>query len=217
MVDQVKCSGCGQFRPRRLAGTTEQEPCPRCGATALHISASAHLTGTGEITALASLEPGDQSVDWKRRWQDIQVSAAEVLAPITGPMSGDAIQQARRRVKSFYVLAYHLKDSLKVAERQTRIPGKAVENKIDSDPDLALLADLCNLDKHGRPDPRYPPRSRHSPSEGKRAGTYLPGSPPAWQLRLEIKHNGAVLDGLVIVQRSVDAWRRALQGWGLIS
>jgi hypothetical protein len=55
------------------------------------------------------------------------------------------------------------------------------------------------------------------PSEGKRAGEDLPGSPsPGWRLRLEIKHNGAVLDGLEIVQRSVDAWRRALQGWGLI-
>ena len=216
MIDQVRCSGCGRFRPRRPASTPDQVPCPRCGGTALTISASFMATAMSDATAVASLQPGDQGRGWERRWQDIQDEAPRVLAPITSAISGEDIQRARRRVLSFYITAFHLKDALIAAAPTTGISPKRVEDAVNAEPELALLADLANLDKHEELTRRT--HSGHAPREVRRAGATLPGSPsPGWQLQLEFEHNGVTVDGLKIVQQSVDAWRRVLQGWGLIN
>jgi hypothetical protein len=210
----VRCKGCGRFRPVSLASTGDRTPCPHCGRTVLVIGASAHLTGEGTLTALSSLLPGDQTQGWERRWRDIEGEAAELLRPITVPMSGETIQAARQRVQSFFVTAYHLKDNLVRSSATTGIARHAVENAVSGDPDLALLCDLANLLKHGQLN--RPPRSGYVPSVLSWAGTFLPGASPSWRLDLVIEHNGVMHDGLDLVKRSVAAWRRTLQGWNLI-
>jgi hypothetical protein len=86
---------------------------------------------------------------------------------------------------------------------------------VTGSPDLALLCDLANLGKHAHLDRR--PRSGHVPAVLSWAGTDVCGPPSSgWRLDLVIEHNGATLDGLEVVRRSVDAWRCALHGWKLI-
>jgi hypothetical protein len=210
----VRCKECGRFRPSELGSAADRSPCPHCQGTALIIGASAHLTGEGTLTALPTLLPGDQGQGWDRRWQDIETEAANLVQPLTTPMTGRAIQAARQRLLDFYVTAYHLKDDLIRSSAVTGVPKQVVENAVTNDPDLALLADLANLRKHGKLN-RV--RSGHTPREVSRAGTALPGAPsPGWRLSLVIVHNGAMLDGLDLAQRSVTAWRRTLHGWNLI-
>ncbi len=61
----------------------------------------------------ATLTPADQVRDWKRRWHEVERELAELQAPQTGGVSGEAIHAARHRLHSFYVQAYHIKDALK--------------------------------------------------------------------------------------------------------
>jgi hypothetical protein len=215
VADSVRCSGCGRFRPAWLEGRAERPPCPHCGATALTLAVSVQMTVTTAFSVRSSLQPGDQGQDWRRRWDDIQIEAAELFVPLTMGMSGPSIQAARRRVQSFYVEAYHLKDDLKVAASVTGITGAIVEAAVSGNADLALLCDLSNLVKHRSLN--RTPRSGHIPRFVRWAGTDLPGTPsPGWRLDLVIEHNGVTFDGLDFVQRAVDAWRQVLVQWGLI-
>lgn len=213
MAGPVRCKGCGRFRPLHLAPMGVSPPCPHCGATA----AAAGPTGSLPLTLVARFStvhhPGDQRQNWERRWQDIQDEAAELLTPVIGTRSSDAIQTWRRRLQEFYVNAYHLKDDLRHASTTIGITVKDVENAINNDPDLALLCDLANLTKHRRFN--KPPRSGHAPRILSWSGTSSPtGS--GWLLALAIEHNGHQLDGLDIAQRAINAWQRTLHNWNLI-
>lgn len=215
MPDSVRCTRCGQYRPARLAASADRPPCSNCGATNITIAASFRATATATATVLASLRPADQSRGWQRRWQDIEHEAAELRQPLTMPMTSAAIHAAGRRLQSFYVIAYHLKDDLRRATRSINVSTREIEQAIDADADLALLADLANLIKHGDlSDPRHPPRSGGRPVIISCAGTDIQNG--GWRIDLVIQHSGRSLDGLQIAQRSVDAWRRALQRWHLI-
>jgi hypothetical protein len=209
----VRCQGCGRFRPFHLAAYGVSPPCPHCGGTA----AVAGPTGSLPITMIGrvsgALHPGDQRQNWERRWQDIQDEAGELLAPVIGTKSDDAIQALRRRLGLFYVNAYHLKDDLKQVSAAIGITGTAIENAIDGDPDLALLADLANLIKHRRLTRRL--HSGHAPRIVDWSGTDSPTG-HGWRLSLTIDHNGRQLDGLDVAQRALDAWQRTLRNWHLI-
>ena len=218
MAGPVRCKGCGRFQPLHVAPMGMSPPCPHCGATAA--AAAAGPTGNLPITIAFKFStahhPGDQRQNWERRWQDIQDEAAELLTPVTGTRSDDAIQTWRRRLQAFYVNAYHLKDDLKHASATTGIPRHAVESAINNTPDLAFLCDLANLTKHrDLNNPRHPPRSGHAPRILSWSGTDSPAG-PGWRLTLAIDHNGHQLDGLDIAQRAINAWRRTLRNWNLI-
>jgi hypothetical protein len=109
---------------------------------------------------------------------------------------------------------YHLKDALKREAVATGVTGGVVEAAISSDPALALLADLANLDKHGMLD--HPPRSGHVPAITAVEGQSLDVPPGGWRLHLTVDHGGKIMDGLEIAQAAVDGWRRYLAAWGLI-
>ena len=213
MARSVRCRRCGRFRPLQLAHTSGRLPCPHCAETAVAIGAasSIHLTLIARVSS--AHHPGDQRQNWERRWQDIQDEATELLTPVIGTRSSDAIQTARRRLGSFYVNAYHLKDDLKHASATIGVTKAAIENAINNDPDLALLCDLANLTKHRHLS--NPPRSGHTPRILNWSGTASPtGS--GWRLTLTIDHNGHQLDGLDIAQRAINAWQRTLHNWNLI-
>ena len=193
--------------------TAERPPCPYCGATTVAFSVSACATVKVTSRVSLALRPDDQRQDWGRCWEDIQEQGRELLTPITGTMSSSAIQSARQRLGSFYVNAYHLKDDLKIAAPATGITGVTIENAVTNDPDLALLCDLANLIKHRRLT--HPPRSGYVPTILSWEGQTSPFG-PGWRITLTVEHNGHKIDGLDILQQSIDAWRRALRNWQLI-
>jgi hypothetical protein len=150
---------------------------------------------------------------WASRWSDIERELAEVRKRRSAGLSADEIVAAVRQLRSFFVLAYHLKDLLKKDATRTGVPGAQIEAAITVDPILALVADLANLDKHGALN--RPPRSGHIPELGTANGV-SDLDVPGWELQLAVEHNGHQLDGLTIARGAVDAWRRLLTGWELI-
>jgi hypothetical protein len=118
-------------------------------------------------------------------------------------MSGQAIEAAYRDLRSFYVRTYHIKDPLKQDAASLGLQPSDIEDAISNDSDLALLADLANLDKHFKLNKR--PRSGAVPNlahvQGVRAGSGEGG----WRLDVKIRHGARVLDGLEVAEGS---WRR---------
>ncbi|MFN0303383.1 MAG: hypothetical protein ACKVQU_23840 [Burkholderiales bacterium] len=127
-------------------------------------------------------------------------------------MSGNAINSAHHRLQSFFIQLYHLKDTL-ISDPKSGLSKTVVESAISTDPRLALLADLANLDKHSRLT--RPPRSSDVPVIGSAKGQ-APGSGGGWRLRLEIIHQGRTRDGLDVAGEAMDAWRNQLHAWGII-
>ncbi len=129
-------------------------------------------------------------------------------------MSAETIHSLSHRLQSLFIQTYHLKDSLKAASSSHGISHAAIEAAISQDADLALIADLANLDKHGNLN--RTPRSGHVPkllsAEGMSAGSVSQG----WRLILSIAHAGTIRDGLDVARAAVHAWERRLAGWGLI-
>jgi hypothetical protein len=104
------------------------------------------------------------------------------------------------------VEAYHLKDAIKNHFASVGREPKDVEDTITNDPDLALLADLANLEKHGRLV--NPPRSGTVP-QVESVSDYAAGE--SWLLCVTILHGSERLDAIDVARKSIDAWRRALQ------
>lgn len=159
-----------------------------------------------------ALSPGYQELDWKGRWAEIQAMLDRLLLQRTEECSGDAINAAKFDVLSFYVHAYHLKDALKLDPASLGLTGSEVEDAITNTPALALLADLANLSKHGRLTRL---RSGSAPRFGNVQGCQSNSGESGWRLKLDVEHEGQLLDGISIAQGAVDAWNVQLQAWGL--
>jgi len=164
-------------------------------------------------TVSVTLTPAEQGRDWRRRWTEVQQDVNKLSSPERGEMSADAVHSVSHRLQSLFIQTYHLKDALKVATPSHGISPSEIERAISSDGDLALLADLANLDKHGNLD--RPPRSGHVPKVLSAEGTSDPAS-QGWRLTLSIAHAETVRDGIEVAQAAVEAWRRHLTNWGLI-
>jgi hypothetical protein len=138
-----------------------------------------------------TLTPGDQERDWKRRWIECQRELEILLAPHREPISAASIHAAQNALHSFFVQTYHLKDALIVEAATTGVTRESLEKAIRGDPDLALLTDLANLDKHAE--------LSHRPKTGA-VPRVLEAGPEShfdsWILRLAIE------------SRATDGWRR---------
>ena len=174
------------------------------------MSIATELNISSEVSI--GLRPGQQSRDWRRRWSEIQRELSHLDAPRTGELSADGVHAAVHQLQSFYIQAYHLKDALKADASSHGISGQAIESAITSDPDLSLLADLANTDKHFQLTRR--PRSGDAPTvdaQGVQSGSGEGG----WRLALTISHKSKTQDGVEFARRAVDAWRRQLAAWCL--
>jgi hypothetical protein len=162
------------------------------------------------------LTPAAQVRDWRQRWIEIQEHLKRLRAPHSEEMSGKSIQSANHALHSFFVQAYHLKDSLIHDSKATGVSGSTIENAIGQDPHLALLADLANLEKHQelKVDKKHQPRSGHVPVYGVVSGKSNGNT--GWQLSVEIQHNGKTLDGLTFADEAVSQWEKQLRNWKLI-
>ena len=212
-MNTVVCAKCKTPRPPEMAEGAPRSPCPNCGATSISVT----MVISDSLSILDSysfaLVPGDQERDWRLRWKLIQYEISEIKNNHSEDMSKDSIHLAAQRLFAFFILAYHLKDALKDASSELGLVKSNIENAINSDPRLALLADLANLDKHVKLD--KPPRSGYIPTVEEISG--IEGqSCRGWRLSVKILHNGSIIDGLTIAANGVDAWRETLISWKLI-
>jgi hypothetical protein len=160
-----------------------------------------------------AMRPGNQQQDWKRRWCDVSDQLPRLLTPRDEDLTSLKILAARAELLSFFVRSYHIKDALCAETGTLGLSRRTIEQAITDDPELALLADLANLDKHLRLN--RPPRSGSTPviedASGIRAGSGQGG----WVLKLPIGHAGVVRDGLDIASATTVAWERCFKTWGL--
>jgi hypothetical protein len=206
----AECAKCGATRPLDIANSSPRPACPECGATAVSFGVSAVIQLSTEVSVSASLEPGDQSLGWTRRWERTQSRLPALLAPHTEHLTGEAIKEARDDLFAFFMQTYHIKDALKVEATSLGLDKKEIENAVNADPDLRLLGGLANLAKHhgkGR-DADAPEIIRTCGTSGDTGG--------GWRLDVTIRRSGEDLDALQIARSAVDAWRGLLSGWGLI-
>jgi hypothetical protein len=208
----VRCSSCGAERSVLWRTAGPATACLRCGDT--HLVFMVGMTaGIGFDTQAAATLVTEPPTGWQSRWQAIERGLAALPVVHTGVVSGETMDAATRQLMSFYVLCYHLKDQLIEEASTTGVSREAVEKAVTAEPTLALVADLANLDKHGKLN--KPPRSGHIPRLAELRGAQrlrLHG----WQLELVIEHAGTQLDGMEVAADAVVALRRALAGWGLI-
>jgi hypothetical protein len=137
------------------------------------------------------------------------VSAGGGHRPSVWRPRADTLHDAGQDLFEFFVSAYHLKDAL---IEDGAAPKDVVEAAITSNPSLALLADLANMDKHRRLN--RPPRSGDIPVIDGPAGEAADGS-DTWRLVINIRHKGSQIDGARFAVVVVDEWRATLLSWGL--
>jgi hypothetical protein len=189
-------------------------PCSVCGTQGIAIRLGiAEEVDTAESVSV-SMRPGDQKQDWQRRWGDVKEQLPRILEPRVEQLSGSAIFAARAELLSFFVRSYHIKDALCAEANTLGLTRETIEEAITTDPELALLADLANLDKHLRLN--RPPRSGSVPVIEDPSGVQAGSGEGGWTLKLPIRHAGAVRDGLDIATASTAAWEGQLENWRLI-
>lgn len=197
-----------------MASTVPRPSCSVCGeqGIAIRLGIAEELDTADSISV--AMRPGDQAQGWRRRWSDVKEQLPSLLAPREGELSGVAILAARAELLSVFVRSYHIKDALCAEASALGLTREVIEEAITADPDLALLADLANLDKHLRLD--RPPRSGNVPVIEDASGVQTGSGEGGWMLDLPIRHAGAVRDGLDVATVTTAAWAKLLEGWGLL-
>jgi hypothetical protein len=213
---RVECSNCGTKRESELAGTFDRPPCPVCGESAITVNVTITAEAVSVVDSAQALMPAEQDRTWERRWQDAQEHLNRLQSLRPEPMSSAAIHAAHADLQAFYVQTYHLKDSLIAASATTGISRQTIENEITNNADLALLADLANVDKHYRLSRQ--PRSGYTPKIVRVSGSASSSDADAggWRFEATIQHQGRHLDGLDVAKRTLSAWERALKRWNLL-
>lgn len=204
------CAGCGKPRCDQAGlPAAERAPCLDCGNTALNWTVHAWDTVTATATVSASLRPGDQSNDWRKRWATLEADLTKVTGVLTIPLSSESIRTAERELMQFLGSCYHLKDILKADQV---LPSKDVEHAITNTPALALLADLANLDKHHVLT--NDPRSAHKPVYQERTGSTATGG--GWTVHVMFEHGPSLVDAAKVARDAMAEWRAFLVQRGLL-
>lgn len=212
-MSTVTCLTCSSSRPPEMIATLERPPCPKCGGTALKFGELIEESISASVQCLGELIPGNQSRDWKQRWNQAQKSLQSVLSPSTETMSRESIHAWLQQFFSFFIHAYHLKDALKDAALSLGLNTSDIEAAITNDPRLALLADLANLDKHCKLT--KPARSGYVPVIKQISGVDSAAG-NGWLLSVQIEHGTVILDGLTVAKDAIAAWQEKLSTWGIL-
>ena len=189
-------------------------PCPKCGERGIALQIGLVEEVNIALPLEVALSPQYQEWDWKRRWEGAQQDFERVVARHAEKLSSEAINAAHRDLQSFYVRTYHIKDALKEDAPSLGLQPSAIEAAITNDPNLALLADLANLDKHYKLN--RPPRSGATPKIDYAQGIAPGSGKGGWRLKVVISHGRKKLDGVDVAKAAIAAWRSHLQDWGLI-
>jgi hypothetical protein len=185
----------------------DRPPCPECGASGIAIKLGIAEEVNIAQSMTVGIRPVDQARGWHRTWDDITTKLAEISTPRAEQLSGDAVKAAAAELEGFFVQAYQLKDALKAE------PSARPEDAINTDPTLALLADLANLVKHYN---LKTTRSGSRPTIDSIQGDQPGSGEGGWRLKMEISHGGKTIDGLDFAAQAVAAWEHQLKGWGLL-
>lgn len=208
------CKDCGEPRPAKFVGKPleERDPCPKCGGKSFNFNRCFTATATASASVSWSMKPGDQKNDWAKRWTTLEADLPKVTGLRPGSAGREAIKSAEREVLEFIVSAYHLKDILKADK--VLPPGVDVEKTVSADADLALLADMANLDKHhALNSKKHPPRSGYVPKYLEHEAYSSQGG---WGLVSKYEHNGVTINAVDVARNGMAAWRTLLQSHGLI-
>lgn len=122
-----------------------------------------------------------------------------------------AIQDAAADLLDFFGRAYHLEDAI-VADGA--FAARKLEAAITAYPDLSLLADIANTDKHQVLNKE--PRSGDRPVFVGMSGVTGDGHVAGWELRVEVKHRGTTRNGADLARDAMEAWSTLLSNAGLI-
>lgn len=153
-------------------------PCSVCGewGIAIRLGIAEELDTADSISV--AMRPGDQTQDWRRRWADAKEQLPRLRAPRKDKLSGSSILAARAELLSFFVRSHHIKDALCAEASPLGLSRETIEEAITAAPDLALLADLANLDMHLRLD--RPPRSGNVPVIEEASGVQAGSGEGGW-------------------------------------
>jgi hypothetical protein len=192
---------------------SDRPPCPNCGGTGLTFGVISNETIALSDHLISEFILGNQERDWHQRWKLIEEGIQRISMPLTETRSRNSIHDALEQLFSFLIQTYHLKDALKAAALGLGLKEAEIEDAITNDLRLAVLADLANLDKHGKLT--KPPCSGHIPIIEQTSGID-DTTGKGWKLVVRIKHGTSMLDGLTVARDAVFAWREKLTVWGLI-
>ena len=119
-------------------------------------------------------------------------------------------------IHGFFQNCYHVKDWLKNDPAFTKYTGQQIEQYVTSTPELAICVDICNSTKHLHLT--SPPRSGALPALARKHITIditdviSTGPEPAEEvpqkisMKVEIEHNGAILDAFDVATKALRAW-----------
>lgn len=201
------CIGCGRPRSGTINEDQARDPCADCGARNVRYMVTAHENlAVAADTVSTAMRPGQQQRDWRVRWRLAQDKLSFLGRRRKEPRSADAIHAASQELHDFFVLAYHLKDAL---IKDGVAPRPTVEEAISQSPELSLLADLANSDKHRAPDAGRLPRSGEWPS----LDVADQSDGDEWLLKVSIRHGGASRDAIAFSHQVIAAWRKHIDGW----
>jgi hypothetical protein len=206
----VECANCGAVRPDEL-GTPPPDgvpPCPDCGSTGIILRIKA--SETIEVLPGGKLGLGvDHARGWQQVWRGLE--GASILGTQSGTLDAANIGQAQRELETLFNECLNLRDHL-ANDSSVSVKKRVIYAAIDNDPALALAADLANTSKHAVLT--KPLHSGHAPTIVKVTGVAA-GEGAGWTLKMDISHDGNVLDGVTVATEAVSAWRSLLSSWGL--
>lgn len=155
------------------------------------------------------LKPFVGNERWSERFHDCESTLPSLDSPQTSEFNGANIKALASRTFALVVDLYHVKDAL-IEEAPGGVTRERVEEAISADPDLSLLADLCNQRKHGV---LTRVRSGDEPKVKPYEGVGVDAT--AWRCRIMVEHHGAERELFSIVHAALAAWRRLFRSWGI--
>ena len=118
-------------------------------------------------------------------------------------------------VLSFFMHCYHLKDWLKNDPNYKR-SNEEIEEYVNSNPDLALVADICNGIKHLKLNRRthsgIEPRIEHQELSIELGPGVEDGKPNMLvRVKITITHGGKKIDAFEIASKAYNAWKKFVE------